>query len=78
MYKPLVHTLKVCVIYLISVEQIMPALSVLLQSWLLLVISLNQTSGQNGETEEGTSSSLNSITRFDTSLLFYYPTFFQG
>jgi hypothetical protein len=50
-------------------------------SWLLLVISLDKTSGESGEgvIEEGSASSLSRNTKLDENLLFYHqPTFFQG
>ncbi len=54
--------------------------SLLLQSWLLLVMSLDQTSAEYKEDviDEGSGSSLSSDTRIDANLVFYKPTFRQG
>ena len=54
--------------------------SLLLQSWLLLVMSLDQTSAEYKEDviEKGSGSSLSRNTRFDANLVFYKPTFRQG
>ncbi len=54
--------------------------SLLLQSWLLLVMSLDQTSAEYKEDviEEGSGASLNRSTRLDANLVFYKPTFRQG